>query len=160
VPRDVAEADAMDDGRILAQLQAVLPGCARLPAVTGKDMYGASRRVASRFQQGRVILMGDAAHVTSTRGGMNMNCGIHDAAALAPAIAAALAGQGDRVDATVAERQRIATECLLPRTDRNVSGGPAWTDKLRETARDPVAAVAYLRTAAMLDMLDRGRVYA
>lgn len=49
---------------------------------------------------------------------------------------------------------------LLPRTDRNVSGGPAWTDKLRETAHDPAAAVAYLRTAAMLDMVDRNRVHA
>ena len=149
VPGEVPEAVALDEAWIAARFEALMPGVP-VPCVAGKDMYGASRRVASRFRDGRVFLMGDAAHVTSTRGGMNMNCGVHDAAALAAAIAG-----GGNLDAVAAARHDVATRLLIPRTDRTVSGGPAWTAHLREMARDPVAATAYLHGAAMLDMLDR-----
>jgi 2-polyprenyl-6-methoxyphenol hydroxylase-like FAD-dependent oxidoreductase len=156
VPQAVSDEAAMEPSWMLDRLQAVLPECRALPTVMGKDVYGASRRVASRFCQGRVALIGDCAHVTNTRGGMNMNCGIHDAAALAAAIIAALPrDDGALIAAAAAARHRVATEMLIPRTDRNVSGGPAWTDSLRHTAADKVARRAYLRTAAMLDMLDR-----
>ena len=151
VPKEVTESEAMDDGWILSRFRAVLPGLARLPEVAGMDVYGASRRVASGFQRGRVVLVGDAAHVTSTRGGMNMNCGIYDAAA----IAAALPSGPVALAAAVAERERVAHDMLIPRTDRSVSGGAAWADALRETARSPERSVAYLRTAAMLDMAPR-----
>ena len=154
VPGDVPEAVALDEAWIAARFGALIPGVP-LPRVVGKDTYGASRRVASRFREGRVVLMGDAAHVTSTRGGMNMNCGVHDAAALA----AVIAGGGD-VDAVATARHDVATRLLIPRTDRTVSGGAAWTAHLRETARDPQAAIAYLHGAAMLDMLDRTPVHA
>jgi 2-polyprenyl-6-methoxyphenol hydroxylase-like FAD-dependent oxidoreductase len=123
VPAATADAEAMDDAWILARIQAVLPRCDHLPAIAARDIYGASRRVAATFRQGRAYLVGDAAHVTNTRGGMNMNCGIHDAAALAPVIAAALAG-GDpaRVDETADGRRRVAMEALIPRTGDG--GGP------------------------------------
>lgn len=160
VPQDTPEAKATDEGWLLSRLRAVLPDWPALPRVTGRDVYGASRRVASSFRRGRAYLVGDAAHVTSTRGGMNMNCGIHDAVAMAAAIVGALAGDRDAPDWAADARHRIATEKLLPRTDRSVSGGPAWMDTLAATARDPEAAIAYLRTAAMLDMLDRAPVHA
>ena len=152
VPKETSDGEAMDHGWILSRLQAVLPDCERLPTVAGMDVYGASRRVASAFQQGRVILIGDAAHITSTRGGMNMNCGIHDASALAHAL---VTRDPAVIDRAVQARHRVATEQLIPRTDRSVSGGQAWMDILRDTAADPAASTAYLRTAAMLDMLER-----
>ena len=152
VPKETSDEAAMDPGWILARFQAVLPACERLPAVAGMDVYGASRRVAATFQQGRVILIGDAAHITSTRGGMNMNCGIHDASAVAQAL---VTRDPAVIGHTVQARHRVATEALIPRTDRSVSGGQAWMDTLRDTAADPTAAAAYLRTAAMLDMLER-----
>ncbi len=153
VPAEVGEDQAMNESWILARFQAVLPACTRLPALVGKDVYGASRRVAERFGGGRCALLGDAAHVTSTRGGMNMNCGIYDAVAVAHAVAAALRGGGPgAVARAAAERHRVATTMLLPRTDRTTTGGQAWTDTLQRTARSPAAAAAYLRTASMLDM--------
>ena len=156
VPGEISEDQAMDEAWILARFQAVLPACTRLPQVAGKDVYGASRRVAGSFGNGRVSLMGDAAHVTNTRGGMNMNCGIYDAVALAAAVIAALRGGGpDLVQAAAAERHRVATEKLLPRTDKTVTGGEAWTDQLARMAQSPIEAAAYLRTAAMLDMAPR-----
>ena len=153
VPEDTSDDVAMDEAWILARIQAVLPGCDRLPRVVHKDIYGVSRRVASRFRVGRVYLAGDAAHVTNTRGGMNMNCGIHDAAALSRALAADRPGQADQASD---ERHRIATELLIPRTDRHVTQDAAWTRHLRATASCKPSALAYLRTTAMLDMLDRG----
>lgn len=156
VPQEVDDAEALDERWMLARVQAVLPGCARLPRVLHKDIYGVSRRVASSFRSGHAYLAGDAAHVTNTRGGMNMNCGIHDADALACALVSEL--RGDRpglLDAASDGRRRVATEMLIPRTDRTVAPGPAWTETLRRTARDKDAARAYLRTTSMMDMLDR-----
>lgn len=155
VPQDTTDAEAMDDAWTLARLQEVLPGCDRMPAPAGRDVYRASRRVADTFRRGRAFVIGDAAHVTSTRGGMNMNCGMHDAAAIAPAIAQALAADDPACAEAVSDaRRRVATKALIPRTDRSVSGGPEWFDTLRRMAADPAAAAAYLRTAAMLDMTD------
>ena len=146
----------MDEAWILARFQDALPAATRLPTVIGKDIYSVSRRVAGRFREGRTYLAGDAAHVTNTRGGMNMNCGFHDGAAVGRAIARALrANDQSLADAASDERHRVANEHLIPRTDRNVTGGPAWAETLRQTARDPAAARAYLRTSAMLDMLSR-----
>ncbi|WP_125609821.1 FAD-dependent oxidoreductase [Specibacter cremeus] len=49
-------------------------------------------RRAERMVSGRIILIGDAAHEISPIGGLGMNLGWLDAAALAPVIGAALAG--------------------------------------------------------------------
>ncbi len=153
VPKEVDEATALDPDWILAQLQETMPHCTQLPGVMMKDVYSVARRVAQRYRVGRIMLMGDSAHITNTRGGMNMNCGLHDAFAVALAIVDAMGGQGaEVVEHAVDERRRVATEMLIPRTDRNVAGGEAWLDQVRAIAADPDQTVAYLRTAAMLDM--------
>jgi len=153
VPKDVDEATALRGDWVLARLREVIPHCERMPHVVMQDVYGVARRVAARNHQGRALLAGDALHITNTRGGMNMNCGIHDAWALASAIAGASAVDDEtRLAAAAAERLRVAQEMLIPRTDRNVAGGSAWLEKIRATAASPSETVAYLRTAAMLDM--------
>lgn len=153
VPKDVNDDDALRTDWILARLKEVMPHIERVPHVLMQDIYGVARRVATRNRQGRAVLAGDAVHITNTRGGMNMNCGIHDAWALARALADAPAGgEVAAVEAAADERLRVAREMLIPRTDRNVAGGPAWLDKIRATAASPTDAAAYLRTAAMLDM--------
>lgn len=153
VPKQVDEATALNADWILAHLQETIPHCEQLPGVMMKDVYSVARRVAHRYRVGRIMLMGDSAHITNTRGGMNMNCGLHDAFAVALAIVDALHGQSPEiVEHAVDERRRIATEMLIPRTDRNVAGGQAWLDQVKAIAADPDRTVAYLRTAAMLDM--------
>lgn len=153
VPKEVDDADALRSDWILARLQEVMPHCERVPHVVMQDIYGVARRVADRNRQGRVLLAGDALHITNTRGGMNMNCGIHDAWALARAIADAPPGGEDAaVEAAANERLRVSREMLIPRTDRNVAGGAAWLDRIRTMAASPSETAAYLRTAAMLDM--------
>ena len=154
VPKQVTDDVALEPDWILARLKEVIPQCEALPSVLMKDIYGVSKRVASRYRDGRVLLAGDSAHVTNTRGGMNMNCGIHDAFAIAQAIAeCAHDADAQRVQAAADERRRVATQMLIPRTDRNVAGGQAWLEQVRAMAADREQAKAYLRTTAMLDMV-------
>lgn len=152
VPKEVADDVALEPDWILARLREVMPQCEALPTVLMKDIYGVSKRVAARYRDGRVVLAGDSAHVTNTRGGMNMNCGIHDAFAVTQAIVSCLDGDTTKVEAAADARRRVATQMLLPRTDRNVAGGHAWLDHVRALAANPAQSTAYLRTSAMLDM--------
>lgn len=123
-----------------------------LPLIT-HDIYRARKMMARSHGGKRIFLIGDALHQTNTRGGMNMNCGIHDAYALGHAIREALdAGAPEIAEAAAAERLRVAKEELLPRTDRNVRGGPAHLAELQARAQDPQASAEMLRRATMLDM--------
>ncbi len=151
VPKEVDDAQALEPDWIFARLSEVMPHVGRMPSVVMKDIYGVAKRVATRYRDGRVLLAGDSAHVTNTRGGMNMNCGMHDAYAIARAIVEA---RRDTlvVEQAADERRRVATQMLIPRTDRNVAGGKDWLDHVRDTASDRSRTVALLRTTAMLDM--------
>ncbi|HUP01582.1 MAG TPA: FAD-dependent oxidoreductase [Gemmatimonadota bacterium] len=81
--------------------------------------YQVHHRVASRFQEGRTFLLGDAAHVHSPVGGQGMNTGIGDAVNLAWKLAAVLkGGASDRLLDTY-EPERIAfARRLVATTDR------------------------------------------
>ncbi len=156
VSSDTPDDTALRDSWFSDRLRDVLPTWSALPGIVGKDVYGASRRVASDYFVGNAFLIGDSAHVTNTRGGMNMNCGIHDALTLASAMIEGLrTGQRGGVVAAARERKRVAEEMLIPRTDRNVAGGTAWLEKVRQIASSPDTASDYLSTAAMLDMVER-----
>ena len=162
---DESAESALDDARIRQRLAdtfgpfigAAAPSAAaaQLP-VTYKDVYSASRRVAGAWRAGRVLLAGDAVHVTNTRGGMNMNCGIHDAVAAAHAIVSAMHAGADPdapLQAYAAERAGVAREQLIPRTDGNISAGRKRLEQMQTLAADPAALTAYLTRASMLDML-------
>ncbi len=57
------------------------------------NAWEAALGIASKLRHGRVFLVGDAAHVQSSAGGLGMNTGIQDGHNLAWKIAAVLAGQ-------------------------------------------------------------------
>ncbi|MEU4654931.1 SDR family oxidoreductase [Streptomyces sp. NPDC023723] len=56
------------------------------------NAFDDTRRQADGYRRGRVLLAGDAAHVQMPVGGQALNLGLQDAAALAPHLAEALAG--------------------------------------------------------------------
>lgn len=64
---------------------------------------------AQRFQDGRVFLAGDAAHVSTPQGGFGMNCGIQDAHNLVWKLAAVIRGHAGAalLDSYTAERHPI-----------------------------------------------------
>ena len=58
--------------------------------VVWQSEFQLHRRISSRWQDRRVVLAGDAAHLNSPVGGQGMNAGMIDAAALTEALTAAL----------------------------------------------------------------------
>ena len=69
----------------------------------GRDSYELERaspyrmhqRSAQRYRVGRVVLAGDAAHVTNPTGGLGLTCGLFDSFALYPALTAVILGGAD-----------------------------------------------------------------
>jgi len=81
--------------------------------------YRVHHRVASRFRQERVFLLGDAAHIHSPVGGQGMNTGIGDAVNLAWKLAAALRGRAPARILGTYEPERIGfARRLVATTDR------------------------------------------
>jgi 3-(3-hydroxy-phenyl)propionate hydroxylase len=128
--------------------------------VLGVSVYSVHQRVADRFRVGRVLLAGDAAHINNPAGGMGMNSGIHDAEHLARALARAVrASDESELDRYAEERRAVAVESVQRCSDKNyrdlVARDPEARRKrdqeLRETARDPERARAYLLRASMLE---------
>jgi len=95
--RWVVHTDALLDGAspgVLAELVHQRTGVSVDPGANSMlSAFGVRSRMAVRMVQGRVALVGDAAHQISPIGGQGMNLGWLDAAALAPVMAAALAGR-------------------------------------------------------------------
>ena len=92
-------------------------------------------RLAERYRDGRVLLIGDAAHVHSGMGGPGLNLGMQDAANLAWKLAAVFHGtvSVDLLDTYESER-RPASERVIMQTEAQgvlMSPGPAVT-ALRE----------------------------
>ncbi len=104
--------------------------------------YRVHSRTVPRYRDGRVFLVGDAAHVHSPAGAQGMNTGIQDAYNLAWKLALVERGLADEslVDSYQAERHPIGVQ-LLKTTDRLFSafGG-----------QNPLARLARGRVAPLL----------
>jgi 2-polyprenyl-6-methoxyphenol hydroxylase-like FAD-dependent oxidoreductase len=153
VPEGISEETALTDAWAVERMRALIPDF-RLPNVVDKDCYAARKGVASAACRGNVYLAGDALHLTNTRGGMNMNCGIHDGFVIATAMVSALANGGvAALEEAANERHRVSRDLLLPRTDTMVSQEKAWIEKVDGLLSDKDKASAYLAQTAMLDMV-------
>jgi 2-polyprenyl-6-methoxyphenol hydroxylase-like FAD-dependent oxidoreductase len=81
--------------------------------------YRVHHRVATRFRDGRVFLLGDAAHIHSPVGGQGMNTGIGDAVNLAWKLGAVLHGAARASLLDTYELERIGfARRLVATTDR------------------------------------------
>ncbi|SEJ96778.1 3-(3-hydroxy-phenyl)propionate hydroxylase [Sphingobium sp. AP50] len=78
-----------------------------VPVVTEhRTIYRVHQRVAERFVKGRMLLIGDAAHLNNPLGGFGMNSGIHDAWNLTEKVYAILRQDGDKALLDRFDRQR------------------------------------------------------
>jgi 3-(3-hydroxy-phenyl)propionate hydroxylase len=121
--------------------------------------------VAGTFRAGRVVLAGDAAHVNNPIGGMGLNGGLQDAAALSNALAAILAGGASERELDLYDRQRrtVAVEFVQQQSIENKkrleARDPAirarYLAELRDTAADPVRARQFLLRTSMIAMQRR-----
>jgi len=105
------------------------------PAGPGPHMLrrlsGGSTRLADRYRQGRVLLVGDAAHVHSAIGGPGLNLGLQDAANLGWKLAATVRGWApDGLLDTYESERRPAGERVTMHTQAQsvlIGPGPAVT---------------------------------
>jgi 2-polyprenyl-6-methoxyphenol hydroxylase-like FAD-dependent oxidoreductase len=121
--RVVAQLDTAPTDPSCEDVQAVID--ARGPAngaIVRKVLWGSRFRVhhklADRFHEGRIVLMGDAAHVHSPAGGQGMNLGLRDAIALAEALSLSLKNGDMKPLDTYALTRRAAAADILQMTDR------------------------------------------
>ncbi|MEO3794189.1 NAD(P)/FAD-dependent oxidoreductase [Nonomuraea sp. B10E15] len=138
-----------------------LPGAGEPIRVTGADRFALSRGVLTSYRCGRVLFVGDSAHLTSTVGGLNMNAGIHDAVELGQVIAAVIGGfaQPAALEAWAWRRRSVLLQRVVPRGQTRPAGVrehdsarlEAAMAGLRAIAGDPEATRAYLAQASLLD---------
>lgn len=84
-----------------------------------KSEFNLHRRVSSSFFQRRVVLAGDAAHLTSPVGGQGMNLGLQDASALIGALDRALKRDtSDPLSGYTSERREAIETGAVWATDR------------------------------------------
>ncbi len=115
--------------------------------------YRMHQRCAANFRVGRVILAGDAAHVTNPTGGLGLTTGLFDAFALWPTLAAVILDGADPelLNTYAAERRRIFLELTSPQAVKNkqlvfhaCNRGPELDlalEGLRAMAADPDARI-------------------
>jgi 2-polyprenyl-6-methoxyphenol hydroxylase-like FAD-dependent oxidoreductase len=82
-----------------------------------RRLLGGNTRIASRFRDGRVLLVGDAAHVHSAIGGPGLNLGLQDAVNLGWKLAAEIHGSApDGLLDTYETERRPASERVIMHT--------------------------------------------
>ena len=80
-----------------------------------RRFYGINSRIASQYKVGRVMVVGDAAHVHSPLGGPGLNLGLQDAVNLGWKLAAVIAGGADPalLDTYETERRPAAARVIM-----------------------------------------------
>ncbi|MEJ5225179.1 MAG: FAD-dependent monooxygenase [Anaerolineales bacterium] len=128
--------------------------------IRGVSIYSVHQRVAETFRRGRVILLGDAAHINNPAGGMGMNSGIHDAANLADKLIRVLGGEPETLlEQYAAERRAWAVDKVQKHTHtvysdmvvQDEAARQARNAAYREMSADPARAREYLLRASMLE---------
>ena len=157
------EGEEMDVAVGMASVQNKLQRIVPLP--TAYDVmeirpYRIHQRVVKQYVVGRVVLVGDAAHLNSPSGGMGMNGGIHDAFNLSEKIEQISTGQAGLEALSLYERQRrpIAIEHVLAQSgqnrarmqERDMSKRRSALQALQEKANDPVLHKAHLLNTSMI----------
>ncbi|WP_324193833.1 FAD-dependent oxidoreductase [Nocardia blacklockiae] len=123
--------------------------------------YRLASGVLDSFRHGRVLFAGDAAHLTSTAGGLNMNAGIHDAVDLGRTLADVLAEHvaPEALSEWSRRRRAVLVDHVVPASEARVAGVQdgdpgrlrAAVATLTAVAADRAATRDYLVNAAMLD---------
>lgn len=123
------------------------------------ETYRSHQRIAREFAVGRVALAGDAAHLTSTNGGMGLNSGVQDAAALSGYLREAIKNQTtEPLHKYANEREAFCKDFLQPTTTENHQSVDSSNSEIRldrlltlqGQSKDNEATLKVVRRASML----------
>lgn len=130
---------------------------------THRTIYRVHQRVAQQFVKGRIMIVGDAAHLNNPLGGFGMNSGIHDGFNVADKLWKILRKDAGHDQLALFERQRqaVTRAFIQSQTIENmqsmgmVEGAilDAKRAKMRSVHADPVARRKYLLRQAMFESL-------
>ena len=128
----------------------LLPGAGGYELVQSSP-YKMHQRCADTFRKGRVVLAGDAAHVTNPTGGFGLTTGLFDAFSLWPTLAAVILDRADPalLDVWGEERRRIFLDKTSPQACAykdfvfHACGGGAKLEERLEGMRRMVADPYY-----------------
>jgi len=130
-----------------------------------RTIYRVRQRVAKRFHEGRVLLVGDAAHLNNPLGGFGMNSGIHDAFNACEKLSAIIndGASADLLDLYDRQRRTVTFDFTQRQTIENMEimrGGQDEAherrrDALRILASDPEKRRSYLLRQAMYDSIEQ-----
>ena len=154
-----SDEELLSDDAVQARLQRFFHSSTPYDIVH-RNLYVTHQRVAGTFRLGRVVLAGDAAHVNNPIGGMGLNGGLQDAAALSNALEAIQAGGAlDReLDLYDRRRRTVAVEFVQHQSIENKkrleARDPAIRARhlaaVRDAAADPVLARQFLLRTSMI----------
>ena len=162
VNEDISDARVQTREFAQSLLLGVLPGVSNY-AIDHITLYKVHQRVAESFRQGRVFLVGDAAHINNPLGGMGMNGGIHDAVNLAGRLTEVWRGAAPDAELDRFDKQRrlVTLEYIQKYTIQNKknlkSSGDEFRQSLLDIAADPARTREYLLRVSMIASLHRAK---
>ena len=109
-----------------------------------RTVYRVHQRVAQRFREGRVVLVGDSAHLNNPLGGLGMNCGIHDAINLVDKLTAILLEDADQdllLERYNRQRRAVMTDFVQRQSIRNKQFIEAGTEAAQIQGQAQMAAI-------------------
>jgi len=163
-----ADNDALlSDASVAAIFDRIVPGVA--VETNFRKIYKVHQRVAQTFHKGRMLLVGDAAHLNNPLGGFGMNSGIHDVWNLADRLWRILRKDGDADQLELFDRQRrgITSAFIQAQSIENkefMEHAPGEShagrmDRMAAIAADPALRRQYLLKQAMITSLaDAARI--
>nr|WP_062786729.1 FAD-dependent monooxygenase [Novosphingobium capsulatum] len=130
-----------------------------------RTLYRVHQRVAKSFREGRVMLIGDSAHLNNPLGGFGMNSGIHDAFNLFDKLAPAITGNTSaEAGLALFDRQRrtVTHTFTQTQTRQNMEFIRGNQDNAHEARRRAMLDIladddkrrAYMLRQAMFESLD------
>jgi 3-(3-hydroxy-phenyl)propionate hydroxylase len=156
---ELPEEAVLDPAAVEARMQNFLPRPEPYP-VAAKSTYRVHQRVAADFRKGRMLLVGDAAHINNPLGAFGLNGALHGAFNLADKLAAVWRDEApdELLDKYVRQRRAANVEFVQAQSIRNKhllqerdpAIRQAHFDELRRTAADPAEARDYLLRSSMI----------
>jgi 3-(3-hydroxy-phenyl)propionate hydroxylase len=167
-PRPGESDRELSDEIIESRMQGILPRDQPYE-VREKRNYRIHQRIVPDYRVGRIVLAGDAAHVTPPTGGLGMNGGIHDAINLAEKLAGVMQGESDALlDLYTRQRRPIAVAEILAQSHQNRVRMQLWDpeqrsavmQRMRDVAADAELTKSMLLRTSMIEGLRQAALVA
>jgi 3-(3-hydroxy-phenyl)propionate hydroxylase len=166
VPQHITDEIALNPDDIQRTMQDALQTKDNFPVVEN-TIYKIHQRVADHFYEGRVVLIGDAAHLNSPMGGLGLNSGIHDAVDLSKRIIRIYDGANveDEFRTYSEVRRRVAVDYVKAISEKNTkvvkekdaTHRRQLQKEMADIANNPITAKEWiLRSSMIASVRDQG----